>query len=83
MMNIAQQIKEKGKLEGIQQGMQQVIQQGMQQGIQQGMQQGMQQGIQQRDVSIIQHMLKMGLSENDILKYTGTSIELIRNISHR
>jgi predicted transposase/invertase (TIGR01784 family) len=57
-MNIAQQIKEKGKLEGIQQG------------------------IQQRDVSIIQHMLKMGLSENDILKYTGTSIELIRNISH-
>jgi hypothetical protein len=52
-MNIAQQIKEKGKLEGIQ----------------------------QRDISIIQRMLKMGVSMSDISKYTGTSIDRIKNIS--
>jgi predicted transposase/invertase (TIGR01784 family) len=84
IMNIAQQIKEKGKLEGIQQGMQQGIQQGMQQGIQQGMQQGMQQGIKQgtyqRDVHIVQHMLKKGLSESDISTYTDIPLEVIQTI---
>lgn len=60
---------------GLKQGMQQGLQQGLQQGIKQGMQQGMQQGLQQgaltKSLEIASKLLSSGMSDAQILQYTG------------
>ena len=66
-MDIQEEIKQRGVLEGRKQGMQQ----GIQQGVQQGMQQGMQQGRRERDREVISNMLKKNLNVSLISSVTG------------
>lgn len=65
--------REQWLAEGMHQGMQEGIHQGMQQGIHQGMQQGIHQG----GRMIAQNMLRDGLPEATISKYTGLELEQV------
>ena len=57
--------------------MHQGIQQGMHQGMHQGIQQGMQQGEQHRSYVIAESMVRDGLPEPTVAKYTGLALEQI------
>ena len=79
-MDIQEEIKQRGVLEGRKQGMQQGIQQGMQQGIQRGVQQGVQQGMQKVALSMLQKQADIafisevtGLPETEIIKLKNGS----------
>lgn len=75
MQTIAQQLMEKGKLEGMQQG--------MQKGMQQGMQKGMHKGMHKKEMEIVQKALAAGLSLETIAMISGLSIDEIRQIQSK
>ena len=71
---------EQGWQQGIEQGMQQGIKQGMQQGIKQGMQQGLIEGEHKSMIAVAHRMLTKGMKINDIIEFTGLSLEEIQNL---
>ena len=56
---------------------------GREEGLQKGLQKGRQEGIHQRDISIVNRMVNMGLPDDEIQKYTDISLELIRDIRRK
>ena len=77
-MDIREEIKERGRLEGWQKGQQEGWQKGQQEGWQKGQQEGMQQG--QR--KLILKLLEGGLNLQSICKYTGFSEDEINRLKN-
>ena len=75
MQTIAQQLMEKGKLEGMQLG--------MQQGMQHGMQKGLQKGMQKEKMEVVKKAIRAGLSIETIAMISGLSIDEIRQMQSK
>jgi predicted transposase/invertase (TIGR01784 family) len=70
-MNIAQKFRNQGENIGFSKGQRE------------GIQKGREEGIEANQTYVVQRMLKMGLSENEISKYTDLSVETIQAIKNK
>ena len=61
-------------------GLKKGLEQGIRQGIQQGIQQGIEQGIEQGKLEVARTMKSNGMSIDMVAKYTGLSLEDVRNL---
>ena len=72
IMTIAERLKQQGHRAGLEKG--------LYRGRQEGRQEGIEEGKYEIEVSVVSHMAKMGLADEDIQKYTNISLDLIKEI---
>ena len=57
-----------------------ILEKGIEQGIEQGIERGMERGMEKRDLEITERMISNGMSNSDIRKTTGISLNKIERI---
>ena len=81
-MDIREEIKERGRLEGWQKGQQEGWQKGQQEGWQKGQQEGWQKGRQEGRQEVALNFLSAGLDLETVVKCTGLSVDEIKKLKN-
>ena len=69
-----------GREKGLQEGLEKGLQEGLKKGLQEGLEKGLKEGLEKSKCEIIKAMLENGLDESSIVKMTGLSLDMIREL---